>query len=81
MAKKKPAFQFPDKLLDQINECSNGGFILFTFDDEGMPQPYAQFDNPIAVLALRQYIADWSAAVQEVSVQHAIDSANPRKKR
>ena len=38
MSKKKRKFVFPDKLLDEINECSAGGYILFVFDEYGNPE-------------------------------------------
>lgn len=53
-------FEIPEQLLNQINECSEGGFVLFTFDDNEEPQIYATFDNKKSELALRKHIKDWA---------------------
>ena len=40
-------FNIPPTLLQQLNEFSYGGFLLFTYDDQGSPRYYAQFDNEL----------------------------------
>lgn len=80
MSKQKD-FKFPKQLLGQINECSGGGFCLFTFDEYGKPQIYSQFDNPICAMAMQYYIENWTAAVSNVQLNmlsNAVDQAiNP----
>lgn len=77
MPKRKPdGFIFPEKLLEQVNECSNGGFVLFNFDDQGIPQVYSFIDNPIYALALQNHIQTWGKSLEaftiEVSVQQLL---------
>jgi len=78
---KHKDFKFPEKLLSQINECSGGGFCIFTFDEYGKPQVYSQFDNPIYAMAMQYYIENWTAAVSNVQLNtfsNAVDRAiNP----
>lgn len=74
MRKKKPdVFQFPPKLLEQINECSNGGFALFNFDDQGLPQIYSMIDNPICALALQSHVQNWGKAMETFNVETSVD--------
>ena len=58
MAKNKE-FQFPDSILSQIDECSQGGFLLFTFDKKGMPEVRSKFDNAQNAMAMHYYINNW----------------------
>lgn len=73
--KKDPMnFQFPPKLLKQINECSNGGFLLFLFDADGVPQIHSTADNPIVALALHSHVQNWVRSVEAINVECAMDS-------
>lgn len=63
---------FPPRLLEQINECSNGAFILFNFDDQGQPQIFGMVDNPICGLAIQGYINNWSKATEAFNVESSI---------
>ena len=45
-------FKFPKSLLSQVNECSNGGFVLFTFNAEGTPEVYFTSDSDMHTIAL-----------------------------
>lgn len=49
---KPPPFAIPDGLLSQLNECSNGGYILIAVDNVGQPRVYAKYDNPISAIGI-----------------------------
>lgn len=51
MAQKKP-FEFPQSLLKQVDECSRGGFILFSLGEDGEPEIYSHFDNSTQEMGL-----------------------------
>lgn len=61
-------FKFPDSVLDRVNECSNGGYILFTIDQDGLPEVFSEFDDPTKAMALQYYIDQWSKAVTALNV-------------
>jgi hypothetical protein len=61
-------FKFPDSVLDKVNECSNGGYILFTINQEGLPEVFSDFDDPTKAMALQYYIDQWSRALTALNV-------------
>tara|TARA_Y100000401_G_scaffold105435_1_gene98086 strand:+ start:398 stop:703 length:306 start_codon:yes stop_codon:yes gene_type:complete len=61
------AFKFPQSLLTQIDECSDGGFILFTINSEGEPEVRSRFDDPIKALALQYYAKNWTDVIDELN--------------
>ena len=71
MAKNKE-FQFPDSILSQIDECSQGGFLLFTFDKKGMPEVRSKFDNAQNAMAMHYYINNWLSAVEQINLENTI---------
>ncbi len=73
MAHKKD-FKFPDKLLNQINECSRGGFVLFALGKDGLPEMHVMFDDPVHAMALQQYVINWSKAAELVNLEGMVDS-------
>ncbi len=72
MAKKK--FVFPKQLLRQINECSNGGFILFHFDESGMPRMHSNFDTPQNTMAMQYFIGNWSKSIEAFNIETSISA-------
>ena len=60
-------FKFPKSILAQINECSKGGFILFTLNDEGDPIVHSCFDDSTAALALQYYAKNWTEVIDELN--------------
>jgi len=56
-------------LLRQLNDHSGGGFVLFCFNEEGMPEVTNNFDTNAEALALQYYIQNWSQAVQTINVE------------
>ena len=77
--KSKKNFEFPQKILDQINECSNGGFILFTIDEDGTPVAHSQCDTMTQLLALQSYVGTWSKTMEEMSVESLVASIIPEE--
>tara|TARA_B100001175_G_scaffold215952_1_gene183518 strand:+ start:90 stop:404 length:315 start_codon:yes stop_codon:yes gene_type:complete len=61
------AFKFPTSLLTQIDECSDGGFILFTINSEGEPEVRSRFDDPTKALALQYYAKNWTDVIDELN--------------
>jgi len=72
--KGKKKFEFPNSLLNQIEECSAGGFVLFTYDEEGLPQVHSAFDNMQNALGMQYYISNWSKAVDTINMEATINS-------
>lgn len=68
----KKNFQFPEKLLSQIDECSQGGFLLFTFDTDGSPEVRTKFDNIQNAMAMHYYIINWLNAVEQMNLEKTI---------
>jgi hypothetical protein len=66
---------FPKSVLEQINECSNGGFILFNFDIDRNPQIFSNFDDSMSALALQNYIDICSKTFQNINYQVALSEA------
>ena len=67
---EEEGFTIPKILLQQLNETSYGGFLLFSFDETGTPRSYAQFDNEMNMFALQKSAEYWLEGV------HALNSEN-----
>ena len=72
----------PLPVINQLNEHTAGGFILFYFNNEdGAPQQIMTFDSPAYCLALQKHIMDWSCALQDLNVesekQHLMTACEP----
>jgi hypothetical protein len=61
-------FTMPPKLLEQINECSSGGYILFTFDEQGLLQVNSKFDGPVHAVAMHSHISTWARAIEDINL-------------
>jgi len=61
-------FVFPTKLLEQVNECSGGGYCIFIFDEYGRVQMMNQFDSPIHADAMSQHLITWVKAVENANI-------------
>ena len=66
--KKKP-FQMPQQVLRTVHEMTNGGFVLFAFDENGIPEPFASFDSVTHSLAMITYISNWVNAVTATNLE------------
>ena len=56
-------------LLRQLNDHSGGGFLLFNFDENGMPEMHSNFDTHAEAMALQYYCQNWLKAVELVTVE------------
>lgn len=69
---KKKDFEFPKAILNQVEECSNGGFVLFLFNVKGEPEVFTRCDNVAMALALQHQISNWSQAIQAYNVEATV---------
>lgn len=73
MVTNKKKFKVPDSLLNQIDECSFGGYILFNFSNKGEPQVFTKFDNQINAMALLYYVNTWSQSIDQLNLEATTD--------
>ncbi len=52
-------FEFPEEILDRINECSGGGFVLLCKDANGEPRVHCSFDDAITAMGLFKFGKDY----------------------
>lgn len=62
MRKKQP-HQFPESLLNQINENSSG-FVLFTIDQDRKPCVFARLDNSIDDIGIHNFIRHYAESIE-----------------
>ncbi len=62
----QPPFKFPKGLLNQIDECSPRGFILFYIDSKGSPQLNARFCSHVEEIALRSHAGKVLESINQV---------------
>ncbi len=72
---EKP-FQIPNSLLSQLNECSNGGYMLFTFNSLGQPVVHSNFDNPMTAMAIEYYINHHMKTLDIINTESSVDIFN-----
>jgi hypothetical protein len=65
-------FKIPSSLLKQFDECSFGGFVLFSFDGDGNPQVLSKHDNSLNAMAVQNFIINWSDAMRKISVENTM---------
>ena len=63
------SFELPNELLERINECSYGGFVLFCFDDKGEPDVYSMVDNNVHAMALQYFIRNWGKSIELANIE------------
>jgi hypothetical protein len=59
-------------LMRQINEKANGGFIMFSFGEDGYPVVNSHFEDASKAMALQHYITNWSLAVDAVTLENTV---------
>ena len=69
---KEEPFKIPPSLLAQINECSNGGYVLFTFDSAGSPVTHSHFDTPMNAMALEYYIDHYIKTLEAINLETSV---------
>mgnify|MGYP001568221865 FL=1 len=70
---EEDGFKIPSSLLKQLDECSFGGFVLFSFDSKGNPQVHSKSDNSLNAMAVQGFISDWSKAMNRISVDNTTE--------
>jgi len=63
-------FTLPSSIINQLNEFSYGGFLLFCFDDTGAPRFYAQFDNELNMMGLQKSAELWLKGVNDINAMN-----------
>lgn len=67
----KPNGGIPQTIINQLNEHTAGGFVLFYFNAQsGFPEELMTFDNPAYCLALQKHISDWSSALSDINIEN-----------
>ena len=74
--KSEEPFEFPQSVLNQIEECSAGGYVLFIFDAAGNPIVHSYFDTTPNAMAMQFYINNWNKALEEINLNATIESIN-----
>ena len=75
MAKKKQTeVGITKPLLRQINDQSNGGFILFSFTEDGIPEVNNNFENHKTAMALQHYVNNWSKAIEAITLESTAEN-------
>ena len=68
-------------LLRQVNDHSGGGFLLFNFDKQGVPEMHSNFESHTEAMALQYYVQNWLKAVELITIeqmsQSIVDNENP----
>lgn len=71
--KKEPDGSVPEHVINQVNEHTVGGFVLFYFNNlTGEPEQVMTFDSPAHSLGLQKYISDWTDAVNEINHDNSV---------
>jgi len=69
-------FQIPDKTLGELNEFAGGGYILFIYDQEGVPKIYADFDTVGHALGMQKFIENWQSIVDTANLEASLEEIN-----
>jgi hypothetical protein len=80
MAKQKK-FKFPPEILEKINECSYGGFLLFNFDEDGDVQTFGSFDDKLALSAMEKYLMTWAKTLEAYEIDELFINMKKASKR
>lgn len=59
-------FEIPTNFLKQLNEFTNGGFLLFTFDTNGSPRIYQSFDTDKDNLSMHRFISHYADCMENL---------------
>jgi len=60
------SFEFPESLLKQIEECSNGGFVLFFIDQDKGVEIALSYDSESVLRALISKANGWVNGISTV---------------
>ena len=56
-------------VLRHLDDNCGGGFILFTFDDGGIPQVDSNFSSNTEALAMQYYVQNWAKAMEAGTIE------------
>lgn len=59
-------FTIPESFFNQLNEFTNGGYVLFYVNAKGSPEVRTQFDNDIYGLAIHNFIRYFANSVEDI---------------
>jgi hypothetical protein len=68
--------RIPKSILSQLNECTGGGFLLFSCDNKGNVNVESHFDNNLFAMSLTSYVKNWAEAVDQVTLDNLIKGIN-----
>lgn len=71
----KQEFEVPMQLLEQLDECSEGGFFLCLLGQDGVPAIYQRYDKVIEKIGMDTHLKNYFETVTEVdkeSMYHGI---------
>jgi len=60
-------FVIPKSFISQLNEFSNGGYFLCSFNDIGDPIVHCSFDTQMHGLAMQKFMESWTKAVSKIN--------------
>jgi hypothetical protein len=66
-------FELPEFILNQLNECAGGGFLLFILDEQGAPNVYFISDTIGVQSQIQNFAIDWLAAHRKVQLREIED--------
>ena len=65
--KEDQPFVFPASLLNQISECSAGGFLLFTVAENGSIIPFVELNSEVVGRAMIDYCGDFVKSFKQIN--------------
>ncbi len=72
--KDKSSFKFPKALLNQIEECSNGGYTLFVFDSNGTPIIYSNSETVPHAYAMQYFMDNYVKGLEAQNIEMALNA-------
>lgn len=64
--------EIPKALLRQINENTNGGFVLFYIHKDNNPKIFSNFDSNLHASALNYFIQNWAKAIEAYNIDSIV---------
>tara|TARA_R110000824_G_scaffold55069_14_gene151775 strand:- start:6396 stop:6659 length:264 start_codon:yes stop_codon:yes gene_type:complete len=68
--------RIPEPILDQLSEWSCGGYMLFTFDENGSPQVYSKAEDQRNAMSLQYLVSHWSEAMEAMDSDSFTENIN-----
>jgi hypothetical protein len=64
--KELPPSRIPEALLKQINEHTQGGFVILFVNNQGQPSVTAKFDTLIQQMGMYQFALDYFQSINNL---------------